>query len=202
MCRTHNRDTWGRRSAECDAMQTTSPSVFRLDWARLACDFGRQRIHGYTAWSDSRQTAAQHGEWQRPCCFLASLGACFGCRWRAWERSHESGGRGWLVLKLPQAPQRIFPENPLHQVVGFGTCRRSRETRWGARRALSMWTCTGVSHKPHTVTENEWMLLQRRKHNLSIGSPQCKKRASVFLHKSTGGASELGPLGKLAGFWS
>lgn len=120
----------------------------------------------------------------------------------AWELSHESGGRGWLVLKLPQAPQRIFPENPLHQVVGFGTCRRSRETLCGARRALSMWTCTGVSHKPHTVTENEWMLLQRRKHNLSIGSPQCKKRASVFLHKSTGGASELGPLGKLAGFWS
>lgn len=65
-----------------------------------------------------------------------------------------------------------------------------------------MWTYTGVSHKPHTVAENEWMLLQRRKHNLSIGSPQCKKRASVFLHKSTGGASELGPLGKLAGFWS
>lgn len=100
-------------------------------------------------------------------------------------------------------PQRIFPENPLHQVVGFGTCRRSRETRCGA---FSMWTCTGVSHKPHTITENEWMLLRRRKHNLSIGSPQCKKRASVLYFCTSPleeqGASELGPLGKLAGFWS
>lgn len=107
MCRTHNRDTWGRRSAECDAMQTTSPSVFRLDWARLACDFGRQRIHGYTAWSDSRQTAAQHGESHRPCCFLASLGACFGCRWRHGSFPMNAAEEGGLCSSFPRPPADI-----------------------------------------------------------------------------------------------
>lgn len=110
MCRTHNRDTWGRRSAECDAMQTTSPSVFRLDWARLACDFGRQRIHGYTAWSDSRQTAAQHGESHRPCCFLASLGACFGCRWRHGSFPMNAAEEGGLCSSFPRPPSGYFPK--------------------------------------------------------------------------------------------
>lgn len=113
---------------------------------------------------------------------------------------------GGLCSSFPR-PKRIFPEN-----ASPGCRFRDMSTKPGnAMRGQEGSLAVGLlldRHKmrcfPQTSHGNckqmDDVASARRKHNLCAKETLCPPE--VVLHKSSTGASELGPLGKLAGFWS